>query len=262
MDYTILIPNSEGKQSGGDDYLTYRFVSNLKKYNEFLTLQKSRELILDELRRVIRDTPQEQLASFFDLKGDNLKQAIVSMNSIRDEECMPTISRMSGVMYKAIDYEGMDLKKRTRFDKNVIIVDGLFGLLKPQDMIPNYKCKVSMRLFDKTLAKYWSEELKGFLKYICKDSVVIDFLPQSHREIIDKEEGLNRIKITFAKKDPSSESGFKQEGHLSKPLKGEFILYLLEFEKITKDDIKKFKHSLGHTFSKEHSKEDEYIFIK
>ena len=257
--YAILIPNSEGKEIGGEESLTYRFVSNLKKYNEFITLQTQRETIIDEMRRILTQCSQEELEKFFDLKGENLKQAVSSISTIRDEVCMPAISRMNGVMYKSIDYESFDSKIRERFNANVYIIDGLFGILKPLDLIPNYKCKVSMRIFNSTLSTFWAKELKGFLSYTFKDTLVIDLLPKSHREIINSDEHITRIRISFAKKENNS---YKLEGHLSKALKGEFIAFVLSHQTITKEILKQFKHSLGFAYSEQFSTPDEFIYIK
>lgn len=257
--FVILIPNSESKHSGGDESLTYRLVSNLEKYNTFKTLQPHRDLIIDEIKRVIRDSSQEELETFFDLKNQNLKSAISNMTAFKDEECMPAVSRMKGVMYKAIDYEGLSSNLRNKFNNHVIIVDGLFGLLKPLDMIPNYKCKVSTKIFDSNLAKFWAHELKGFLKYSFKNKIVIDILPQSHRELITQSDDFKYIKISFAKSDGDS---YKQEGHFSKVLKGEFISYVLNFDDLIIDDLKKFKHSSGHTFSEKFSDENHLVFLK
>ncbi len=257
--YIILIPNSESKHFGGDESLTYRLASNLQKYNFFKTLQPNRDLIIDEIKRLIRDSTLDELEYFFDLKDQNLKSAISNMTAFKDEECMNAILRMKGTMYKSIDYEGLSSKKRQLFNQNIIILDALFGLLKPLDMIPNYKCKVSMRLFDKTLAKFWNQELKGFLKYTLKDKIVIDILPQSHREMITPSEDFRYLKISFVKKDKDS---FKQEGHTSKILKGELISHFLNFENITIEDIKKFEHTSGHKYSEKFSDENNIIFIK
>lgn len=254
----ILIPNSEGKIEGGDVDLAYRFVSNLKKNNYFIKLQPQRDLIVDEIRRIIRDYGEEELSVFFDLKGDNLKSAISTMTALKDEECMSAIERMSGVMYNAIEYSSLkDIEKRN-FEESVIILDGLFGLLKPLDLIPNYKCKVSMRLFDSTLAKFWQKELRGYFEYVCRDKLVLDVLPNSHREIVSKEGNVNRLEIIFAKK---SGDFYKLEGHASKELKGEFIRYVVGFNSISKDDLKKFRHTKGHIYSEEHSNEDMFVYL-
>ena len=258
VNYIICIPNSEGKVSGGDENLIYRFVSNMKKNNYFLKLQPQRDLIIDEIKRVLRDLSQEEISKFFDLKGENLKDAISTMTALKDEGCMDAIARMSGVMYNSIDYSSLKDIDKERFNNSVLIFDGLFGLLRPLDKIPNYKCKVSMRLFDSTLAKFWNNELRGYLEYICKDKLVIDVLPNSHKEMISKDDNINRLQIIFAKHQGDS---FKLEGHASKELKGELVRYIVSFDSISKDDLKKFKHSKGHTFSEKFSSDDELVYI-
>lgn len=254
--YLILIPNSESKQKGGED-LTYRFVSNLKKYNSFIKIQPYRDSIVREIRRFIRESTHEELEQFFELKGDNLRDAVDTMLSVNDEECMSVIKRMSGVMYNSIGFSSLQKFKQDRFNSSVIIIDALFGVLAPQDMIPHYKCKMSMRLFDSTLSKFWKNELRGYFEYVCRDKLVIDLLPNSHKEVI-VDSNIDRVSITFAK---SYQNSYKVEGHVSKALKGELIHYILGFEQITRNDLKQFKHSKGHVFSEQFSTESEFVYL-
>lgn len=257
--YIILLPNSEGKNKGGDENLTYRFVSNLKKYNSFIKLQSSRDYIIDEIKKIIRTNSEEELSSFFDLKGENLKFAISTMSALKDEECMNAIERMAGVMYNSINYNSLTTKEKENFHSSIIILDALFGLLKPQDLIPNYKCKVSMRLFDSTLAKFWQKELRGYFEYVCRDKLVIDILPNSHKEMIEKEVGVSRVEIIFAKEKGDS---YALEGHLSKDLKGEFVRSIVGQELITMEDLKNFKHSKGHKYNEKFSTGNKLVFLK
>ncbi|MFP4402360.1 MAG: peroxide stress protein YaaA [Candidatus Nanoarchaeia archaeon] len=258
--YMILLPNSEGKVSGGDEEITYRLVSNLKKYNHFIKLQPQRDYILDEIKKTIRMSSEDELSSFFDLKGDNLKSAISTMSALKDEECMSAIERMAGVMYNSINYAQLNKESKERFNNSVLILDALFGMLKPLDMIPNYKCKVSMRLFDMTLAKYWQKELSGYFEYECRDKLVLDLLPNSHKEMIkDMENSGDIIEIVFAKQNNNS---YTLEGHASKILKGEFVQYVLEFDRLSREDLKKFEHTSGHRYSKEFSNQNKFVYIK
>lgn len=256
--YVILLPNSEGKNKGGDEKLTYRFVSNLKKYNSFMKLQSSRDYIIDEIKKLIRSNSEEELSTFFELKGENLKFAISTMSALKDEECMSVIERMAGVMYNSINYSSLNQEQKKYFNDSIVILDALFGLLKPQDLIPNYKCKVSMKLFDTTLAKYWQRELEGYFEFISKDKLVIDLLPNSHKEMISKCREINRVEIIFARKHKDS---YKLEGHASKELKGEFVQYVVGFNSISKEDLKKFKHSTGHKYHEKFSTEEKFIYL-
>ena len=52
------------------------------------------------------------------------------------------------------------------------------------------------------------------------------------------------------------------EGHASKELKGEFVKYVLGFEKISRNDLKQFTHSSGHLYSEKFSDKDKVVYLK
>lgn len=258
LNYCLLLPNSEGKAKGKNESLIYREVLNKEKYNRFFKLQPSRNLIIDEIKSIIKISSEKELSNFFDLKGNNLKEAVSTMGAIEDETCMEGIDRMSGVMYESIDYNSLNNCQKINFNDSVIILDALFGLLSPLDQVPNYKCKISMRLFGSNLAKFWQKELHGYFKSVCEDKLVIDLLPNSHKEMFKKEVNVNRVEIVFAKKKGDS---YQLEGHMSKKLKGEFVRFVISYNSISREDLKLFKHSNGHSFSEEFSNENKFVFL-
>lgn len=258
LNYCLLLPNSEGKAKGGNGSLTYRQVLNEEKYNRFFKLQPSRNLIIDEVKSIIKISSEKELSNFFDLKGNNLNEAVSTMVAIEDEPCMKGIDRMSGVMYESIGYNSLNNCQKINFNNSVIILDALFGLLSSLDQVPNYKCKISMRLFGSNLAKYWQKELCEYFEDVCRDKLVIDLLPNSHKEMFKKEVSVNRVEIVFAKKKGDS---YQLEGHMSKKLKGEFVRFVVGHDSITRDDLKTFKHSSGHSFSEEFSNQNKFVFL-
>ncbi len=83
-------------------------------------------------------------------------------------------------MYKAIDYEGMSVNEKTYFEKHFLILSGMYGLLKPQDHIANYKLPIET----KGLVLFWKEKITQTLQSLEAD-IVVDMLPQSYKKMID-----------------------------------------------------------------------------
>jgi len=148
---------------------------------------------------------------------NHTKEILKSVDISLSKETMAAIERYTGVVYKGIDYPTLTNKKR--FDRDVRIISGLFGAVKPRQLIPNYKLKMS-----KTY-KYWRNHLH-FDK-------VIDLLPQEHRKAVTH----NGIRIEFFK----MKNGKKvSAGHMGKLIKGKFIRWLIEknyppFEEFTEE---------------------------
>jgi len=168
----ILIPPSEGKNSGG--------TNNPVSFSE---VSKSLLSILDTSK--------------------------VENKNILSQKTLPAIERYSGVVYKGIDYES--LKNKRLFDEHVRIISGLFGVIKPTDLIPNYKLKMNRTY------KVWREHI------LFDDSYFIyDLLPQEHKKAVSYTKGV-RIEFSIIKNGKKIPAG-----HNGKLIKGKFIRWLTE----------------------------------
>ena len=90
------------------------------------------------------------------VKGPALEKAMAENAGLQEAPTLPAIERYTGVMYDAIDYRSLDAGATEAFDRNVIIMSGLFGMVRPLDMIPAYKLKMGSALLRrKTCAAVW-----------------------------------------------------------------------------------------------------------
>lgn len=257
--YIILLPPSESKKEKGDETKPYRIVKNNKKYNSFIELETDREYVYNKLREAISSLLEKDLEKIFDVKGKNLQTSIEIISDLLNEETMPAIERYTGVMFNAINYQSLNEKEKENFNKNVIFIDGLFGLVKPQDLIPNYKLKINAKYLDVNLTNFWKTRLRPIFNHILKDKIVIDILPEAHRKITNYSSAKEHYSISFCE---IKNNKLTNVGHNSKKLKGELIKYLINKKEITKKDLTEFKHSEGYKYSEENSSENEIVYLK
>jgi cytoplasmic iron level regulating protein YaaA (DUF328/UPF0246 family) len=192
METIILIPPSEGKADGG--------------HNKPL---KSVSGIAADLIEAIKEADPIKL---YGLKKTALEKAITVNKEVLTSKTMPAIERYTGVVYDAIDYQ--TLKNKSDFDKKVLIVSGLFGLVSPSDLIPNYRLKIDKLKAAKLWVNSNSEQLKN--------KFVIDLLPQAHKKAVKYDHG---IEVEFVLK----KAGKKMPaGHQGKHIKGRFVRWLIE----------------------------------
>ncbi len=257
--YIILLPPSEGKKEGGDETKPYRFIQNLKSNNTFINLSTQREEIYSKLRETIAETGFENLEKVFELKGNNLINAIEITSDLLNKETLKTIHRYNGTMFKYINYSNMDKKSKENFEKSTIFIDGMFGLLKPNDLIPEYKLKITSKFLDINITKFWKNHLSKLFESIFKNKIIIDILPETHRKVITISNNDKYFVIKFCE---IKNNKLINLGHESKKLKGEFINYLISFNELSPQILFDFKHSDGFKYSKENSKDNEIIYLK
>lgn len=222
-DFFILLPPSEGKKEGG-------LGSPLSKVpTEVLQ-------IINKLNK----TSDKDWKKLLGVKGENLEQAIQSNKSILSSKTMPAIDRYTGVVYSAIDYSSFNQKEQIFFADHVRIVSAVFGLVKPTDLIPEYKLKIDKLGAD----KYWKPIMKEKLKGV----FVIELLPQAHKKAVEYDDGIS-VDFHFikgGKKIPA--------GHNGKHIKGRFVRWLCQNQIC---DVKQFKNFKEDGFRWENG-----IFIK
>ncbi len=206
----ILIPPSEGKTPGGVSPALKKPPKNSKE-------------IIERINAVSK----LEWPKILGVKGKALDQAVVANKEILTSKTMPAIDRYSGVVYKAIDYPSMDEQSKKYLDEHVRIVSSVFGLVKPTDLIPDYKLKIDKLKSDKYWAPINSQALKTCFSF--------DLLPLAQKKAAPIHDGksIDFVIMKNGKKTPA--------GHMGKHIKGRFIRWLCETQVSDIKDFKKFK---------------------
>ncbi|USN58237.1 MAG: peroxide stress protein YaaA [Candidatus Peribacteria bacterium] len=92
---------------------------------------------------------------------------------------MSAIERYSGVMYDAIDYRGMSVSAQKFFSEHFLILSGMYGILRPDDMIGNYKLPIET----KGLYQFWWDVIPEAISELQAD-YIINLLPLSYAKLI------------------------------------------------------------------------------
>ncbi len=257
--FTILLPPSEGKMQGGNEAFPYRKVENLKEHNSFKSLTFDRQELYTSLKQAINELSEKELEKIFDVKGKNLNECIAQILDMLNSPTLPAIKRFSGVMFKAIDYSSLSLTGKENFNTSVLFIDGMFGLVRPQDFLPEYKLKIASKFLDINVTKFWKDRLRGDFDVLFRDQLIIDILPEAHRKVLTLNETIDYVQIVFVDKVGEK---YKQTGHNSKQLKGELLQYLVNFNLLSRSDLEGFSHSSGYSYSKELSDRSKVVYLK
>ncbi len=182
-DFAILLPSAEGKATGGNplapDMFDYR-TSNT--FNYFSELNPERRAIIKELQRVIEESDEAKLEKLFGVKGDTLEEAVQVNLEILASPLLAAVDRYGpGVMYEAMEFPALPTGAQRRLLENGVIFSGLFGLLRPDDLIPNYRLKMDAKLPEAgKLSAFWRPVLSPALNRALKGKFVWNLLPQTH----------------------------------------------------------------------------------
>lgn len=203
----ILLPPSEGKNTGGT--------------SAPVVPTAAAKAMIEALQSY--DGDQQKLLG---VKSKALDAAIDVNKNILTSKSLPSIERYNGVVYKALDYPTLSAKAKLFANKHIRIISALFGLVAPQDLIPNYKLKI-----DKLgAARYWNPIIVKQLD----DTYIIDLLPQAHKKACTYDNGTEaEFKIIENGKS-------KPAGHMGKHIKGRFVRWMCENQITNPDQFNEF----------------------
>lgn len=191
----ILIPPSEGKRPGGDGPPVQPGEHARAMIGKLLAYGGDWETLLG-------------------VKGKALEEAVKANRRVLEAPTMPAVERYTGVVYAGIDYPSMTAAGKRFFNSRVRIVSALFGLVRPDDPLPDYKLKIGKL----DAAKFWRPVLRDALG----GHFIFDCLPAAHKKAAPYDDGIDVQFIVMKNGKP------KAAGHQGKHIKGRFVRWLCE----------------------------------
>lgn len=257
--FSILLPPAEGKQEGGNpfapDMFDYR-TSNT--FNYFHLLNPERRQLIDHLHGVIKGG-ETDLEALFNVKGDNLEKAIAANLGIYKAPLMSALDRYSpGVMYQAMDFPGLPTGAQRRLLEEGIIFSGMFGLLRPDDLIPDYKLKMDAIVPGVgKLSAFWKESLSKQLNKTITGRFVWNFLPGIHEEAWTNEVTYKAmVRVKFFNRVRKSDE-LQPVTHGVKPLRGKLVNFIVKETVESLEPLVEWKHPDGYRWDESLSSWDE-----
>jgi cytoplasmic iron level regulating protein YaaA (DUF328/UPF0246 family) len=89
-----------------------------------------------------------------------------------------------GVMYTAMEFETLPTGAQRRLLENGVIVSSMFGLLRPDDLIPDYRLRIDASIDGLgKVADYWRDVVSPHIDRLVEDRVVWNLLPEEHASV-------------------------------------------------------------------------------
>ena len=255
--FTILLPPAEGKKPGGNpfapDMFDYRSSNTFNYFNE---LNSERRKLIDAVQEFADEADEEAHQQVFGVQGAHLEEAIAFNKALYQAPLMSALDRYSpGVMYEAMDFAGLPTGAQRRLLENGIIFSGLFGLLRPDDLIPNYRLRIDASLPEVgKVSKYWRPHLSPLLNRTLEGRFVWDLLPQAHRDAWEDDHSYAtcvQVKF-FIEKDGER----KAVTHNVKPLRGQLVNFIVRETVESLEPLAEWEHPAGFRYDPDASSVD------
>ena len=185
---------------------------------------------------------------------------------VNDEESnshKQAIYAFKGDVYTGLDVE--TLKGTKYLQDHVRILSGLYGYLKPMDLIQPYRLEMGTKLKNnkgKDLYEFWSDKVFKAIQSEIKDQrspYIINLASNEYYKVVNKYLNSNNV-ITPIFKDFKNNQ-YKVISFLAKKARGMMTRFMVENKISNPENIKSFDLG-GYIFNQDMSKDKEWVFIR
>jgi cytoplasmic iron level regulating protein YaaA (DUF328/UPF0246 family) len=232
-------------------FTEYDFVKQSVSIDKVLKKQKPKQLmelmgISDKLADLNWKRNQERNVA--ELSTENARQAIYAFN---------------GDVYIGLDAYTLSKEKIEILQDKLRILSGLYGLLKPLDLMQPYRLEMGTKLpvgKNKNLYEFWRNTItKALNEELTKDELFVNLASNEYFDAVDVKK-LKVPVITPEFKD-YKEGKLKIISFFAKKARGMMVRYIIDSNAETIDDLKGFNYE-GYAFDANLSTETKLVFTR
>ena len=169
----------------------------------------------------------------------------------------------SGDVYRGLDAYSIDDTRINFLQNSVRIISGLYGLIKPLDLIQPYRLEMGTKLsFDnnKNLYDYWREKITNQLNSeLLENEPVLNLASNEYYKAIDSK--VLKSDVYSANFKQFKDGNYKTIAIFSKKARGMMTRFIIDNDITNISDIKSFDYD-GYMFHEELSTGKELIFTR
>ncbi len=233
------------------------------KYSQPKFLEQSEKLI-----KVLAKKNPKSLSKLMSISNDlaelNWERNQKFSLPFTPENARPAIYAFNGDVYQGLDAYSISENKLEKLQDTVRILSGLYGVLKPLDLIQPYRLEMGTQLKigrKKNLYDFWKQSVTNFLNDELKEGeLFINLASNEYFGAVDKKYLKTNV-ITPVFKDWKNDK-LKVISFFAKKARGSMVRYILDTDSKTLEDIRGFNLD-EYIYSKEHTlKENQPVFIR
>tara|TARA_R110002096_G_scaffold146733_4_gene305562 strand:- start:7508 stop:8266 length:759 start_codon:yes stop_codon:yes gene_type:complete len=175
----------------------------------------------------------------------------------------PAIYAFNGDVYRGLDAYTIPKDKIDTLQNTVRILSGLYGVLKPTDLIQPYRLEMGTKLqvgTKKNLYEFWKKDItKALNEELEDDELFLNLASNEYFKAIDTK-ALKAPVITANFKDFKN-GEYKVISFYAKAARGLMARYIVDTNAKTIDDLKGFNYE-DYNYSEPMSSENDLVFIR
>lgn len=221
----------------------------------------------ERLNKLLKNKSAKSLSTLMHI-SDNLGQLNYERNQdwelpFTKDNARQAIYAFSGDVYRGLDAYTIDAKKLDKVEYTVRILSGLYGVLKPLDLIQPYRLEMGTKMpvgTNKNLYEFWKKKVtKALNEELEDDELFLNLASNEYFKAIDTK--ILKVPVVNVAFKEFKNGQYKIVAIFAKLARGLMTRYIIDTDAKTIDDIKGFNLE-NYGFSEELSSENELVFTR
>ena len=177
----------------------------------------------------------------------------------------PAVLAFDGDVYKGLQNDNLSDDDLHYAQKHVRILSGLYGLLRPMDLIQPYRLEMGTKLVNrrgKNLYQFWGDRITKLLNEDLEKSgtdLIVNLASNEYFSSINKKRQNGKL-LTINFKEYKGDD-LKFISFNAKKARGLLTRYIVDNRISSQEEIKGFDYE-RYSFSEENSSEDKWMFVR
>lgn len=245
---------------------------SLNYESELPTTQCSDAAFLKEAERLNKLLKKKSPKSLSKLMGVSDKLAELNWQRNQDwtlpftkDNARPAVYAFNGDVYNGLDAYTIPEEKLEKLQQNLRILSGLYGVLKPLDLIQPYRLEMGTKMAVgkyPNLHSFWKKNVtKSLNEELSDEELFVNLASNEYFAAVDTKT-LKTSVITPIFKDWKNDK-LKVISFFAKKARGLMVRYIIDNDITTVEGLKGFDYE-GYVFSSEHSnvEKNELVFVR
>lgn len=179
------------------------------------------------------------------------------------DNARPAVYAFNGDVYRGLDAYTIPENKLETLQNTVRILSGLYGILKPTDLMQPYRLEMGTKMpvgVKKNLYEFWKKDItKALNEELEDDELFLNLASNEYFKAVDSK-ALKVPVVTTNFKDFKN-GQYKVISFFAKEARGAMARYVVDTNAQTLDDLKGFNY-MDYGFSEDLSKDNDLVFIR
>ncbi len=234
----------------------------MQTFSEAAFLKEARQV-----HKVLKKMKPKDLSNLMDI-SDKLAELNWERNQswktpFTPDNSRPAIYAFDGEVYTGVDAYTISMDKMEDLQSRLFILSGLYGLLKPLDLIQPYRLEMGTSIAigeSKNLYAFWKTKItKALNKSISKGDFLLNLASNEYFSAVDTK-SLKANVITPEFKD-YKDGKLTMISFFAKKARGLMVRFIIDTNAQTIDDIKGFNYE-GYAFDANLSSDSKLVFTR